>query len=228
MEQESLNGIHRHDILRLTQAGETETWMSRQDKRMQDELCREKYPNVPAICTGGQDRLHEGKLRVGISYPLRINGGRWRISAYASVDTIAQVITPWELVRHGASLPGRFEEAIQELSVAADRNRISIGLFGATALQRATAYPYLHDGSDMDIAVCTEEKDGLLSFADALRSVEQRYALPIDAEVQLTENRGVKLKELIETKSAALVKGNGTPHLLSHHMVWEAIKTVDK
>ena len=76
--------------------------------------------------------------------------------------------------------------------------------------------------------MCTEEKDGLLSFADALRSVEQRYALPIDAEVQLTENRGVKLKELIETKSAALVKGNGTPHLLSHHMVWEAIKTVDK
>ena len=228
MEQAALNCIHRHDLLRLTQVGDVETWMSRPEKRVQDDLCREKYPNVPVIRAGRQDRLHENKLRVGISYPLRINGGRWRVSTYVPVDTIVQVITPWELVRHGAPLPERFEEAIQELAAAADRNRISLGLFGATALQRATAYPYLHNGSDMDIAVRAEEKADLLSFADALHLVEQRYALPIDAEVQLTENRGVKLKELIETKSTVLVKGDGTPQLLSHRMAWEAIKAVDK
>ena len=112
--------------------------------------------------------------------------------------------------------------------MAANRNHISIGLFGATALQRATAYPFLHDGSDMDIAVRAEEKDDLLSFADALHLVEQRYALPIDAEVQLTENRGVKLKELIKTQGTVLVKGDGTPQLLSHRMAWEAMKAVDK
>lgn len=171
--------------------------------------------------------MREGKLRVGISYPLRVNGGRWRVSAYVTPDAIAQVISPWELVCRGAPLPQRFEEAIQELAAAADKKRISVGLFGAAALQRTTAYPYLHDGSDLDIAVCAGERDDLLDFADTLLLTERRYALRIDAEVQLTGNRGVKLKELIAAQDTVLMKGTGMPQLLSHRMAWKAIKAVD-
>ena len=223
-----LNRIYRHDMLFLTMQGQVNAWENRMSRQEEDLLCKKSYPNIPAICTGRQDELERGRLRIGLSYPMKANGARHRIVSYILPDEVSSVRTPWSAAHTGKPLPEPFASIAKELEDIATSCGIAFGLFGAAALQRVTGLPYLHEGSDIDIVLCCMGENDLIRFASLMQEIERKSKIRIDAEVLLDPHSGVKLKELLGGQATVLVKSSGEPKLLSRRAAWDAVQTADK
>lgn len=217
----------RHDLLILSEEGRAEGWRNREVPRDHDEALWSAYPDLPAICTGYRSPEDPTLLRVGFSFPERVQGMRQRIASYVSAGNIISVCTPWEIARYRDRLEGRMGDFFRSLYDTADALSLRLGVFGSTAMQLATGLPYLHDASDLDLVLDHASEDTARAFACELAVCEERFSLRADVELRLDAACYAKLKELCSDQLTVLTKGGDEPKLISRRMAWDNLSAVD-
>ncbi|MCI8870866.1 MAG: malonate decarboxylase holo-[acyl-carrier-protein] synthase [Lawsonibacter sp.] len=214
----------RHDLLFLTPEGRELAWLSREEGPEWDGSCWTDFPGVPAICTG---RTREGApelLRVGFSFPRRKNGVRCRLAGWVPLRTVVWTVTPWEAAWGGKPLTGAFGTCFRRLQRAAQTAGVPFGLFGSSALARATGLPYLHPGSDLDILLGAAPPAALERFARAAEEIQRASGVRVDGEVRIDSGRYLKFRELFLGQDTVLVKGGPQPQLLSRREALRALE----
>ena len=158
-------------------------------------------------------------IPVGVSLPIRRDGGRWRMASQVPLDGVTQAISAVQAAEMCAegSLP--FSRLMAHLLRQAPRYGAAAGLFGSAALETVTGLPYCHAGSDLDVLLLPQEDADLPALGGLLRRLEEKWGLRIDAEVALGNERYGKLAELLSGSGTILVKGGSAPVLCSTRAV---------
>lgn len=149
-----------------------------------------------------------GTILAGFSHWQYEKGSRLRMTARIQKTEIKKILSPFDLCtpaersRLCITYP-----LLKEVFAAADRYHLKPGLYGSTALEWTTGYPYRNQNSDLDLYLKPEKDCDLGKFADALIQLEQQSGTRLDAEIEIGGNYGVKLKELFSSSKMVLGKG---------------------
>lgn len=213
----------RHDLVFLSARGQQWAWERRERGRPEDERWRELFFTLPGICRAPAEKPGDGMAALGFSTPVRAEGNRVRFASHAPREEILRIVTPWEIPRLLARLPGPSGPALESLDSAAREREISLGIFGSAALQAVTGYEYLHAQSDLDVVITPASREELREFYEALKDIARWYGRRIDAELKLSETCYIKLHELMSGTKTILAKGTAVPRLLSSQSIWDAM-----
>lgn len=215
--------LHRHDLILLTEQGRRQAL----ERLPQAEQCEaralwEQFPKIPLICASQQPEKIPGWVDCGLSFPLRVEENRKRFRLSAAETEITETVTPFQVA--GLPIPdGAQSGLLREVMEAAEKSGIRLGLFGSTALQMFTGYPYLHQGSDLDLLIRTQSVDSLKEFAGSVQALKQASHAALDIEVMLAGGWYCKLSELLSGSQTVLAKGECGLTLLSSACVWEGL-----
>ena len=211
---------HRHTLLRLSRAGEELLWLHREAAYPNPaawEAVWDRFRSLPVIT---RRRAAPGELiPVGVSLPIRRDGGRWRMASQVPLDEVVESISAVRVSEMCAGLSLPFSQLMAELLRQAPLYGAAAGLFGSAALETVTGLPYCHTGSDLDILLLPQEGADLPALGGLLRRLEEKWSLRIDAEVALGSERYGKLAELLSGSGTILVKGGPDPVLCSTRAV---------
>ena len=122
----------RHTLLRLSRAGEESLWLRRETVYPDPaawEAVWERFRGIPVIT---RRRAAPGELiPVGVSLPIRRDGGRWRMASQVPLDGVTQAISAVQAAEMCAegSLP--FSRLMAHLLRQAPRYGAAAGLFGS-------------------------------------------------------------------------------------------------
>ena len=195
----------RHTLLHLSRAGEESLWLRRETVYPDPaawEAVWERFRGIPVIT---RRRAAPGELiPVGVSLPIRRDGGRWRMASQVPLDGVTKAVSAVQAA---------------EMCAQAPRYGAAAGLFGSAALEAVTGLPYCHAGSDLDVLLLPREGVDLPALGGLLRRLEEKWGLRIDAEVALGSGRYGKLAELLSGSGTILVKGGSAPVLCSTRAV---------
>lgn len=214
----------RHDILCLSEIGLLQIWERLNSaypdkdtlKQYWDDQCK-----LPAI-TRYWDRSADCLL-VGVSFPIRWEGTRCRMSSALRQEDIGAVITPEQAAQYSALLEHPCGDMLRTVLDVASSMGIDAGVYGSTALAGVTGLNYLHENSDLDLVITPMRGADLHAFFNVLTQLEKIYSRRIDSEVALGDGHYVKLKELLSTQQNVLAKGEAQPVLRSSQDVWAKI-----
>ena len=219
----------RHTLLRLSRAGEESLWLRRETVYPDPaawEAVWERFRGIPVIT---RRRAAPGELiPVGVSLPIRRDGGRWRMASQVPLDGVTQAISAVQAAEMcaGGSLP--FSRLMAHLLRQAPRYGAAAGLFPFAALATGTGLPPCHPGSDLDVLLLPQEDADLPALGGLLRRLEEKWGLRIDAEVALGSGRYGKLAELLSGSGTILVKGGSAPVLCSTRAVLASLGSSGK
>ena len=210
----------RHTLLYLSRSGKELLWLHREAAYPDPaawEAVWERFRNIPVITR--RRAAPEELIPVGVSLPIRRDGGRWRMASQVPLDRVTKAISAVQAAEICAegSLP--FSRPVAELLRQAPRYGAVAGLFGSAALEAVTGLPYCHTGSDLDVLLLPREDADLPALSELLRRLEEKWSLHIDAEVALGSGRYGKLAELLSGSGTILVKGGSAPVLCSTRAV---------
>lgn len=166
-------------------------------------VCRQ-----PAVAKEEPPILKPGFLLAGFSHWKSEQGARLRMTAVLAATEVCHSCTPFDLCAPDQrdSLC-RSYPLLESIFSTADHYGIEPGLFGSTALEWVTGYPYRNPDSDMDLYV-RQTKDGdLEGFGKSLTRLEKTCGSHLDVEVEIADGYGVKLKELLSSSKTVLAKG---------------------
>lgn len=229
MEQTNLKDtIQRHTLLFLTCGGIQYAWAyqyAAYPSRKALEPHRDLLNIIPVIARRTCDA--RGFVPIGVSFPVRKDGVRWKMGSCVSGNEVAKVITSEEAALRCADADLVSSAMLKELLPMAKQAGIGLGVFGSTAMAAVTGLPYLHDASDLDLVLTPEPGARLGALGEALSLFEIKYRIHVDAEVALGEGYYGKLKELLSGSQTILAKGGEKPVLLSSRairdkFVWSA------
>lgn len=220
MNQETID-LKRHTLIWLTDSARqyaadhitSQSWPDPKCHRtallMKTLICNHAIPGI--ICRQPTDdetnRFHTITL-AGFSHWIQEGGCRLRAAAEFPAKAIWKSCTPFDLCE-----PGHRDQLcsayplLEAIFSAADRYHIKPGLFGSTALEWITGYPYRNQNSDLDLCLKPMPGCDLESFGHILSQLETQYNTRLDAEVEVAEGYGVKLKELLSATKTVLGKG---------------------
>lgn len=151
---------------------------------------------------------HSDTFLAGFSYWKYDNGSRLRMTAEIYKESVRKTCSPVDLC--APDKRDRLCTAYPLLSpifAAADKCHIKPGLFGSTALEWVTGYPYRNQNSDLDLYLLPLPGCDLQGFGHSLSLLEAQSGVRLDAEIELTGGYGVKLKELLSPSKTVLGKG---------------------
>ena len=126
----------RHTLLHLSRAGEESLWLRRETVYPDPaawEAVWERFRGIPVIT---RRRAAPGELiPVGVSLPIRRDGGRWRMASQVPLDGVTKAVSAVQAAEMCAegSLP--FSRLVAQLLRQAPRYGAAAGLFGSAALE---------------------------------------------------------------------------------------------
>ena len=153
---------------------------------------------VPGIVRREELSPRSGCLPVGFCEPVSRGEGRLRIAAFARMEDVVRVVTPYELIVFSPDIPLRTAStaALADAALLAKALNIVLGVWGSAAMELYTGLPCTHEGSDLDLLVAAASREKLSLFMDEIKLLEQRFALRIEVELEFQSGYGVQLKEL--------------------------------
>lgn len=162
---------------------------------------------VPGTVRREDDYVPPGCVPVGFSDLFPNGGERLRVPAFARIEDILSVTSPYEAA--ALSLPAR--SSVME-ALAAARGRaasigVPLGVWGSAAIELYTGLPCTRAGSDLDLLVGPAPLEALSAFMGGMRALEKAFHLRIDVEVDLPCGYGVQLRELLGGGRTLLGKG---------------------
>lgn len=219
----------RHTLLYLSRSSEELLWLHREAVFPDPatwEAVWERFRGIPVIT---RRRAAPGELiPVGVSLPIRRDGGRWRMASQVPLDGVTKA----GFRRTGGGNVRRRLFALQRPGDAAAPSGASVwGCGGLVRLRRpeaVTGLPYCHSGSDLDVLLLPQEDADLPALGGLLRRLEEKWSLRIDAEVALGSGRYGKLAELLSGSGTILVKGGSAPVLCSTRAVLASLGSSGK
>jgi phosphoribosyl-dephospho-CoA transferase len=174
---------------------------------------------IPGIVRREESAPRSGCVAVGFCGVVAGEGGRMRVTAFAKIDEVLRVTTPYELL--SLHIPPR-TPSCRALAVARDEAGalgLTLGVWGSAALEIYTGLPYTHDDSDLDLLVAAAPSETLSHLFREIKSLEERFNLRIDVEVDLRSGYGVHLKELLGQTSMVIGKSLAGVDLLNREQV---------
>lgn len=211
-----MNTIQRHTLLFLSRSGMQYAWAYQNaayPSRKALEPHRDLLNIIPVIARRTCEA--KGLVPIGVSFPIRENGVRWKMGSCVSGNEVTKAVTPEEAAFQCADANLVSSAMLKELLPLAQQAGIGLGVFGSTAMAAVTGLPYLHDASDLDLVLTPEPGARLGAFGETLSLLEVKYHIHADAEVALGEGYYGKLKELLSGSQTILAKGGEKPILLS-------------
>lgn len=153
----------------------------------------------------GDDRADDF-IAVGFVIPFMPESRRIRVPCVLHCKHITRRMTP-EQVANLPFVPRT--PALAALSVMKERalDKISLGVWGSSALEIYTGLPYTDDRSDLDVVVTGVSMDEVAHIVELADTLEKSFPVRIDVEVQLEEGWGVNGRELLSGRDTILVKG---------------------
>lgn len=215
----------RHTLLRLTDAGAGLVRANREALYPGEAAWADVWPRFRGLPVITRRRVMPGEaVPVGLSLPIRRDGGRYRLVSHVPVNEVASAVLPTQAAELCAGQSLTVSGLVAELLRDAPSLGVSVGLFGSAALEAVTGLPYRHAGSGLDVLLIPGDMPDLPALAGLLQQMEEDYQLSIDAELALGGERYVKLKELCTGSRTVLVKGGQTPVLCSSRSVLESLR----
>lgn len=215
----------RHTLLKLTNTGTGLVWANREALYPGEVAWADMWPRFYGLPVITRRQVLPGEaIPVGLSLPIRQDGGRYRLASCVPASEVESAVSPTQAAElcAGQTLP--VSGLVAELLCDAPSLGVSVGIFGSAALEAVTGLPYRHAGSDLDVLLIPRDVPDLPTLAGLLHRLEENYQLPIDAELALGEKQYVKLKELCTDSRTVLVKGGQTPVLCSSRSVLESLR----
>ena len=169
---------------------------------LREKLGRVLLPEQAGARVPGVIRREDGPSRLGC-VPVGFSGlgtgreGRLRIAAFARLEDVVRVTSPYEIMSSPAPRRTAPIEALVAVKARARSLGLVLGVWGSVAMEFYTGLPYTHDGSDLDLIVAAVSQERLSCFMVEVSALEERFALRIDVEVDLPNGYGVQLKELL-------------------------------
>jgi phosphoribosyl-dephospho-CoA transferase len=174
---------------------------------------------IPGIIRREDGAPRFGCVPVGFSEPLPYGGERWRIAAFARLEDVVRVTSPYEIV--SSSIPRRTAcmEALCEARDHASSLGLRLGVWGSAAMELYTGLPCTRDDSDLDLIVASMPEERLSGFMAGIMAMEESFALRIDVELDLPSGYGVQLKEFLRAGRTVLGKSVTSVTLLSREQI---------
>jgi phosphoribosyl-dephospho-CoA transferase len=224
-----LMNLKRHTLVDVSDAGREYILAELAGNGTDSSILREKFGSIllpqwagvriPGIVRREEVSLRSGFVPVGFCEPISSGEGRLRIAAFARMEDVIRVISPYALVSMPIPLRTASTAALAASRPHAKALGLVLGVWGSAALEIYTGLPCTHEGSDLDLLVRAASLKRLSSFLDEITLVEQRFALRIDVEVELSNGYGVQLKELIGQGHTVLGKSINGVELLSREQI---------
>ena len=215
----------RHTLLKLTNTGTGLVWANREALYPGEVAWADMWPRFYGLPVITRRQVLPGEaIPVGLSLPIRQDGGRYRLASCVPASEVESAVSPTQAAElcAGRTLP--VSGLVAELLCDAPSLGVSVGIFGSAALEAVTGLPYRHAGSDLDVLLIPRDVPDMPALAGLLQRLEENYQLSIDAELALGEIQYVKLKELCTGSRTVLVKGGQTPVLCSSRSVLESLR----
>ncbi len=226
MKQETTD-MGRHTLIWLTDSGRhyAANHMGNQSnaaRLMQNLICNHAVPGI--ICRQPAKIQSNGIILAGFSHWIQEEGCRLRTTAEFPEKTICKSCSPFDLcASENRNQLCRNYTIFDAIFSAADRYHIKPGLFGSTALEWVTGYPYRNPDSDLDLCLKPMPRSDLESFGHTLFQLEEQSGIRLDAEVEIAGGYGVKLKELLSSSKTILAKGLYDVTLFERKTVFDSL-----
>lgn len=166
-------------------------------------ICRQ-----PSVSEDGSPILQPNFFLAGFSHWKYEKGIRRRFAASFETSAVQRSCSPFDLCKpdYRDRLCSAYPQLEAIFSIA-DRCGIELGLFGSTALEWATGYPYRNQNSDIDLYIRQTKNADIYRFGESLARLEDRCPSRLDVEAEVADGYGVKLKELLSPSKTVLAKG---------------------
>ncbi|WP_319412460.1 malonate decarboxylase holo-[acyl-carrier-protein] synthase [uncultured Cohaesibacter sp.] len=181
-----------------------------------------QHPLPGIVCRPVQE-VGADQVQLGLSFPFRVEGVRVRSSLLVDKPMIARVISPFDLVSGARLASPAFQAMLDEITLAAERCGLQMGLIGSAALEIHTGHGYTSASSDLDLVVKAASHDCLKEFYLTISNIGQDYGRATDAEVILADGNGVKLSELVSKSPNILAKSLTDVCLLNRDSVLKTL-----
>lgn len=219
----------RHTLVDISDAGRKSllaTMMSEEcDRRISfrqaSELLLPEFAGarIPGIVRRADVVLPADAVAVGFSGLCVGPAGRPRLAATIDIANIVNVLSPYALMALPISGRTRSLWALQAAEELSKRLGLRLGVWGSAALEVCTGLPYTHQESDLDLLVAPASLDVLMNFLEDIYSLEKRFSVRIDVELDLADGYGVQLKELMGSGRMILGKSLADVALLSREHI---------
>lgn len=169
-------------------------------------ICDHLVPGI--ICRQPSQSGSRQTILAGFSHWKHDGGTRLRTTAEILKESVWNACTPFDLC--APDQRGRLCTAyplLEAVFEAADKYKIQPGLFGSTALEWMTGYPYRNRHSDLDLCLMPLPGCDLERFGRALSLLETQNGTRLDAELEVAGGYGIKLKELLSPAKTVMGKG---------------------
>lgn len=216
----------RHTLIWLTEKGRsyaadhivTQSWETLDTKACPSRIWKKELilnPLIPGIIcrqpSAADNRLpvlQPESLLAGFSHWRFEKGSRLRMAASFETSSVHRSCSPFDLCKpdYHDWLCRAYPQLEPVFSIA-DQCGMELGLFGSTALEWVTGYPYRNRNSDLDLCIRLTEDADLYRFGKALVKLEDRCSTRLDVEVAIADGYGIKLKELLSPSRTVLAKG---------------------
>jgi phosphoribosyl-dephospho-CoA transferase len=207
MQDGQLMNLKRHTLIDVSDAGRECILAELAGSGTTRAILREKFgrillPELAGIRVPGIVRREEvsprsGCVPVGFCEPISRGEGRLRLAAFARLEDVVRVISPYELVLLPICRRTASTAALIAAKTCAKALDLVLGVWGSAAMELYTGLPCTHEGSDLDLLLAAASLKKLSRFMDEIIFLEERFALRIDVELELPNGYGVHLQELL-------------------------------
>jgi phosphoribosyl-dephospho-CoA transferase len=152
---------------------------------------------IPGIVRREEAAPRLGCVPVGFSEPISNHSERLRLAAFARLQDVVRAVSPYEVI--SLPIPQRTAgtEALIIAKARADSLGLTLGVWGSAAMELFTGLPCTRKDSDLDLLVAAASEERLSLFMAEIETLEERFSLRIDVEVDLPNGYGVQMKELL-------------------------------
>lgn len=210
--------LKRHDLVFVSSAGKNKIWQELSGNytgearhMLQDVLHGAAY--IPGFVRRSEERPAD--IALGFVHHQRLQGNRLRIGAFAAMQDVVMVMSPYEIMQRrvfAADTPNQCMETLLKLYGLAAEYDLQIGALGSAALELATDLPYTDDASDVDLLIKPAAYEQLLDF---YRTAQENFGhVKLDFELELPNGYGVKLAEIFTDTRTVLGKSLDDVNLL--------------
>lgn len=222
--------LKRHLLLDISDRGREEILNELAGQGPDSAVSRDRYAKillpeqagarVPGIVRREEKEIPPGTIPVGFSGAAVESGERLRVAAFVGSEHVVRMTSPYELLASEALLPrNACLAALEAVKTYAQTTGLVLGLWGSAATELYTGLPCTHQDSDLDLVVAVNSRQALTHFLIEVDSIEKRFGLRVDVELDLPDGYGIHLRELFGPGRTVLGKSLTAVKLLSREKI---------
>jgi phosphoribosyl-dephospho-CoA transferase len=206
----------RHTLVDISDAGRESILAELAGNYINSPVLREKFgcvllpelagARVPGIVRREDSTPRSGYVPVGFSEPVSVGEERLRIAAFARVEDVVKVTSPYEIMLLPIPRRTASTEALIAAKAHAESLALVLGVWGSVAMELYTGLPCTNKDSDLDLMVASASEEKLSSFMIEIEAIAEHFGLRVDVELDLPNGYGMQLKELLGQGRAVLGK----------------------